>query len=192
MKKLALASTFVALSSLYPMAHAASSGIISFAGSITNSTCTVNASAAGTAATIIVPMGIVSINELGTGSGTNFGSSKPITLTINCPNITGLSSVSAQFTPNSSGTGTNNVDSRLLRTTGTAIGVGIGIIDSNNSLINLNELASSSPKALTAGAGTTGSATINLRAAYIRAVSGSGDPTPGTANGTLPFTLTFL
>jgi type 1 fimbria pilin len=85
-----------------------------------------------------------------------------------------------------SGSGLDPKNNNLLKTTGAAKGVGIGIFDANSALINL--AANQAIDAPLVTVGTTSTAVLNMRAGYVA----NGETlVPGTANGTLPFTLTY-
>ncbi|WP_300729586.1 fimbrial protein [Pseudomonas sp.] len=189
MKSLILTSTLLATAMLHTSAYAAGDGIINFTGNITNSTCTVNGS---NNATIDINMGTVAISELSDGNGTDFGAETNINMNIDCKDAGGLTAITMKFAPHS-GSGVNKVDSRLLRVDRENAGVGIGILDADNKLIDLGGIAETLPVTLdiTPGTPETGRAKMVLRAAYIRAVAGADLPVAGSANGELPFTLSY-
>lgn len=193
MKKTILISAIAAATIFQTLAHA-NSVIIEFTGDITAATCTVNGGPGrGTPTNIPINMGKVSIADLSDGSGTDFGSEVNINIEVDCSSAIGVTGVSMRFAPRS-GSGVNPVNSRLLATRGGATGVGIGLIDSDNALIDLGGTALSLPVNLdiTPGTPPTATAKMVIRAAYIRATRGSDVATPGSANGTLPFTLSYI
>lgn len=131
------------------------------------------------------------ITDAGTG---NKVKSVPIAINLDCSNSsTGLTTVKFKFDPTSGGSGIDSHDTRLLKTTGAATGVGIGLYDGSNQLINLSDSSKEYSAALTAAAGGTGgnnkyTATMNMSASYV----GNGQTVEvGLAGGTLPFTLTY-
>ncbi|HHE8276232.1 TPA: fimbrial protein [Pseudomonas aeruginosa] len=179
----------------------AADGTINFTGEISAASCNITGGAGTTVGgekgnqTINVNLGKVSIDALGGTAGSGIAGGTNINLNLDCGNTgTGLTTVMLKFDPRSgSGLDTNNVS--LLKTTDTASGVGIGIYDVNGKLLNLsaNETFDADLIATTTGEGadakTTYSAKLDLRAGYVK--SGSAAPKAGTANGTLPFTLTY-
>ncbi|WP_259699170.1 fimbrial protein, partial [Pseudomonas chlororaphis] len=115
---------------------------------------------------------------------------KSINLNLDCGGTAeGLKSVKLQFDP-SSGTGIDSKNVSLLKVTGGAEGVGIGLYNSSNTLVNLgaNETIDGALVPTTEGETTTYTANLNLRAGYVA----NGAPIKaGPANGQLPFTLTY-
>ncbi|OTI01916.1 fimbrial protein, partial [Pseudomonas aeruginosa] len=113
-----------------------------------------------------------------------------ININLDCGNTAaGLTTVKVKFDPNS-GSGVDLKNNNLLKTTGTATGVGIGLYDASNNLINLAGNGSFDSPLIKAGTDPDikYSANLNLRASYVA----NGDVVvPGTANGNLPFTLTY-
>ncbi|OLF53820.1 fimbrial protein [Pseudomonas chlororaphis] len=174
----------------------AADGTINFTGEITAASCTATAGAGTTVGgnkgnqNIDVALGKVSMDSLKGTAGGNIVAGNAISINLDCgATATGLSTVRVQFDP-MSGSGIDPKKNTLLKTTGTATGVGIGIYNSSNTQVNLaaNEFIDA---ALVKG-GTeqapTYTANLNMRAAYVA----NGDTlAPGTANGTLPFTLTY-
>ncbi|MFK1433114.1 fimbrial protein [Pseudomonas aeruginosa] len=178
----------------------AADGTINFTGEIVAASCTMTGGA-GTSVgggkgnqIIDVNLGKVSVDSLGTTAGGAIAGGTNINLELDCGNTgTGLKVVKVKFAPNAGGSGTDTDDTRLLKTTGTAKNVGIGIFDTNNKLIDLgaNDL------------GITGNlveddtdpqkikytAKLNLVAGYVR--TNADLPIAGEANGTLPFTLSY-
>ncbi|MCE1056160.1 fimbrial protein, partial [Pseudomonas alloputida] len=87
----------------------------------------------------------------------------------------------------SSGSGIDGKNPSLLRTAGTAAGVGIGIYNTANKLLNLS--SNESIRGALSGDATAGyKARLSLRAAYV---ANGWTVKPGTATGTLPFTLSY-
>jgi len=74
-----------------------------------------------------------------------------------------------------------------LKTVGSATGVSIGIYNTSNKLLNLS--SNDSIRGALSGDATAGYKTkLSLRAAYV---ANGYTIKPGSANGTLPFTLTY-
>lgn len=187
-----LASSFVGL---FATSALAADGTINFTGEITAASCSATAGA-GTSVSgakgkqvIDVKLGKVSIDSL---SGTPIGivAGTAININLDCSNTAaGLTTVKLQFDP-SSGSGVDAKNNNLLKTTGVAKGVGIALYDSSNSLINLTGNGTINGALVKTGADpdVKYAANLNMRAAYMA----NGDEiVPGTANGELPFTLTY-
>lgn len=86
-----------------------------------------------------------------------------------------------------SGSGQDSRDSRLLKTVGDATGVGIGLINGANQILDMRA-GDTITEPLTVAADGTARASLDLRAAYVV----NGDPVvAGEANATLPFTFTY-
>lgn len=165
-------------------------GKIVFTGEIISGSCEVTGAGAGNS--VPVKLGKVlksTITDAGTGGK---AASVPITMELDCSNSSaGLTTVKFKFDP-SSGSGIDTNNNKLLKTTGTATGVGIGLYDGSNQLINLSDSSKEYSAALTAAGGTGGdnkyTATMSMSASYV----GNGATLEvGAANGTLPFTLTY-
>lgn len=166
-------------------------GKIVFTGEIISGSCEVTGAGAGN--TVAVPLGKVLISTITDAGAGGKAASVPITMNLNCSNSSaGLTTVKFKFDPTSGGSGIDSHDTRLLKTTGAATGVGIGLYDGSNQLINLSDSSKEYSAALTAAGGTGGNnqytATMNMSASYV----GNGQTVVvGAANGTLPFTLTY-
>lgn len=181
----------------------AADGTIEFKGHIIASSCTMTNGDGGTVSnggkTITVNLGAVSKSALAeTAGGANIAAAKNINLVLDCANaIDGLKNVHVTFLPKvSGGSGLDPDNSKLLKISGTAKGVGIGLFDASNQLLDLADPMAklSGPLSVTSDGETppkyTGSANLNLRAAYV--ASGTlASIEPGTANGTLPFVLNY-
>ncbi|MCB2256657.1 type 1 fimbrial protein [Pseudomonas chlororaphis] len=176
----------------------AADGTINFTGEITAASCTItgntgtNVGGSAGKQTIDLNLGKVSTSSLGNTTN-GIGAAKNIRLNLDCgTTATGLTTVKLLFDP-SSGSGIDSKHGSLLKTSGTATGVGIGLYNSKNELLNLsaNETINGDlVKTEDAGppAKTTYSANLDLRAGYV--LNGA-TVAVGTANGTLPFTLTY-
>lgn len=188
MKKLVLVSSIIAAATFAQLSQA-KTGDINFTGELIAASCSVSGGGAGGGPNSInVPMGKVSIDDLGDGSAGDFGAETAVNLDIDCASgAGGLTSVIMNFAPRS-GSGLDADDTRLLQlTSGGAAGVGIALINDTNTIIDLGS-AETVKAALTAGS-NPGEATakLNLRAAYIKTTT----PTAGVANATMPFTLSY-
>ncbi|MDD1141017.1 type 1 fimbrial protein [Pseudomonas sp. TNT2022 ID233] len=174
----------------------AADGTINFTGEIIAASC-VASSGAGTSVGgsvgnqgVDVNLGKVSIDSLGGSAGGGIAAGQSINLNLDCGNTAaGLTTVKLGFDP-MAGSGIDQKNNSLLKTTGTAQGVGIGMYDSNNNLINLSANEAYSSDLVKSGEDGDAKYTANLtmRAAYVA----NGDKvSPGTAYGTLPFTLSY-
>lgn len=174
----------------------AADGTINFSGEIIAASCVASAGAGttvgGTAGqqVIDVALGKVSMDSLGSGSESGIVGGTAINLNLDCGNTGGgLNTVSVNFDP-MSGSGVDTHNNKLLKTVGDATGVGIGIYNADNALLNLAGNESFDAPLIKSGedANTKYTANLNLRAAYVA----NGDTLGvGTAAGTLPFTLSY-
>lgn len=176
----------------------AADGTINFTGEIIAASCTVKPGNSGTSTggtagkqTIDVNLGKVSADSLGTTGAVS--SSKSINLNLDCGKTAeGLTTVKLTFDP-ANGSGLDSTNNNLLKITGptdkTAKGVAIGLFTSDNKMLNLaaNEAISGTLTSTGTAPDITYSAKVDLRAGYVA----TGAITPGIANGTLPFTLTY-
>lgn len=185
MKKILLASGILVAASSIQFVQA-STGNINFTGGLTTATCSING---GGGSDLDVDLGLVSIDDLNDGSAAA-GANTRITVDIDCTAATGLSNVYMNFDPRSgsgSGSGQDSRDSRLLKTEGDATGVGIGLINGANQILDMRA-GDTITEPLTVAADGTARASLDLRAAYVV----NGDPVvAGEANATLPFTFTY-
>ncbi|WP_368668942.1 MULTISPECIES: fimbrial protein [unclassified Pseudomonas] len=171
----------------------AADGTISFTGEITSASCVISAGGGTTVGgsagkqEIEVKLGKVSMDSLGSGSSAGIVGGTAINLNLDCGNTgTGLNTVSVNFDP-MSGSGVDLANNSLLKTVGSAKGVGIGLYDVDSNLLNLSANQSFDGN-LVKGADDKYSAILNLRAAYVA----NGEALEaGPADGTLPFTLTY-
>ena len=174
----------------------AADGTIKFTGEITAASC-VASSGAGTSIggeagqqVVDVNLGKVSMDSLGGAEGLNIAAGTSINLNLDCGNTAdGLKSVKFAFDP-MSGSGIDLKNNSLLKTEGDAKGVGIGLFDDNNKLINLSANEGYTAELLKSGEGGSAkyTAALNMRAGYVA----NGDELKaGIASGNLPFTLTY-
>lgn len=174
----------------------AADGTINFTGNITAASCSITGGS-GTNVTggkgsqdIAVNLGTVAADSIGGTAGHGIAGGTSINLNLDCGNTaTDLTLVKMKFDPQS-GSGIDGKNNNLLKISGTATGVGIGVYDSNNKLVNL--AANETVNAPLVKGGTDEApvytAALNMRAGYVA----NGEKIDaGTANGTLPFTLSY-
>ncbi|WP_369991499.1 MULTISPECIES: fimbrial protein [Pseudomonas] len=174
----------------------AADGTIKFTGEITAASCVASAGAGSSVGgsqgqqIVDVNLGKVSVDALGGSAEGGLAAGTSINLNLDCGNTaTNLTTVKFGFDP-MSGSGVDPRNNNLLKTTGSAKGVGIGMYDQNSKLINLsaNEAYSAPLTVSGEGAEAKYSAALNMRASYV---ANGEEIVPGTAEGTLPFTLTY-
>lgn len=173
----------------------ASDGTISFTGAITTASCSLTGGAGADVGSngkdIKVNLGTVSADSIGNIAGGGVAAGTQINLNLDCGNTgTGLKMVKMKFDP-ATGSGLDGHNNQLLKVAGDAEGVGIGLYDSNNKLLNLAANETFDAPLVKGGTEEAPSytAALNLRAGYV--ANGAKDIKAGTANGTLPFTLTY-
>lgn len=173
------------------MANAANNGKLIFNGTLTNISCDV---APGTGVSpgtnpgeINVDLGNVSFSDIGLSSETKLETATPIQLLVNCSaGADQYNMVKMRFTARN-GSGLDNNDPKLLRTTGAADGVGIGLLNASNVLMDLSGNETIDNTLVKDGAGGA-TAEINFGAVYVL----NGTPTnPGNADGFMPFVLDY-
>lgn len=185
----------------------AADGAIKFTGEIIASSCTMKPGNGGTPEAagkiLAIDLGKVGADSLSVGGGQgNIGAAKNIDIQLDCGGVpNGLKNVHLSFKPSDgvgaeTGTGVVGNDRRLLAVTGGATGVGIGVFDSANELLNLGDPLTQISGALDVqNIGTVeepkykGTANLALRAAYVKV--GADPVVPGVANGYLPFQLSY-
>ena len=174
----------------------AADGTINFTGEIVAASCGITGGN-GTSVTggkgqqsIDVKLGKVSVDSLGGPAGGGIAAGTAVNLNLDCgATAKGLSTVKVRFDP-ASGSGVDGKNNKLLQTTGTAKGVGIGIYDTAGTLLNMNANETFDAPLVNGGTAEAPVYTANLamRAGYVK----NGDEViAGVANGTLPFTLTY-
>ena len=189
MKKLKTIMAACAVCALTSTAMAAD-GTINFTGEIVAASCTVTGGA-GTevnGTSIDVGLGKVSISSLTTaGAGVAVGGTL-INLSLDCT-ATGVTKVKFNFDP-MSGSGIDARNNSLLKTSGSAVGVGIGLSDESGQLINLSANQAYVANLTSAGPSKPGefTAELRMRASYV---ANGADLEAGTATGTLPFSMTY-
>ncbi|GFM53344.1 fimbrial protein [Pseudomonas capsici] len=193
MKKLSLTLAVMGVLGLGAtgMANAANNGKLIFNGTLTNISCDV---APGTGVSpgtnpgeINVDLGNVSFSDIGLSSESKLETAMPIQLLVNCSaGADQYNMVKMRFTARN-GSGLDNNDPKLLRTTGAADGVGIGLLNASNVLMDLSGNETIDNTLIKDGAGGA-TAEINFGAVYVL----NGTPTnPGNADGFMPFVLDY-
>lgn len=171
----------------------ANNGAVAFSGNITTPTCAVTAggAASGTGAGISLNFGEVSMSDLRLGGEWADIPNRNFSLIVTCTgNMTGYRLARATLDA-AGGSGINPQDRRLLHLTAgsTAEGVGLSIWEPRVGLGAILDLSTNpGVSADFQTVGTNVVATINLHAMYART---SAAPRAGTANATLPFTVTY-
>ncbi|KVC59546.1 fimbrial protein, partial [Burkholderia ubonensis] len=140
MKKIAMMMSAAGLAFAAMNAAHAADGTINFTGEIVAASCGITGGN-GTSVTggkgaqsIDVKMGKVSVDALGSTAGGGIAAGTAINLSLDCGSTAkGLTTVKVRFDP-ASGSGVDGANNKLLKTTGTAKGVGIGIFDAAGTL----------------------------------------------------------
>ena len=192
MKKLsmALAVTSVLGLGVIGSANAANNGKLIFNGTLTNISCAVAPGAGvspGNPGEINVDLGNVSFSDIGLSGASRFETATPIQMLVNCSaGADQYSTVKMRFAARN-GSGLDNNDAKLLRTTGAADGVGIGLLNASNSLMDLSGTETIDTDLVQDGAGGA-TAEINFGAVYV--LNGTAT-NPGNADGFMPFVLDY-
>ncbi|WP_412527121.1 fimbrial protein [Burkholderia lata] len=183
----AIAATFAAGSAM------AADGTISFTGKITSASCSITGGSGANVSgdkTVSVNLGTVSSDSIPDPTSTSIAAATSINLNLNCGNTAeGLTTVKVKFDP-ISGSGVDASNNMLLQVTGGAEGVGIGLYDKANKLLNLAANETFDAPLVKGGTETAPvyTAALNMRAGYVK---NGATFKSGNANGTLPFTLTY-
>jgi type 1 fimbria pilin len=193
MKKVSLSLAIVAAMGLgiCATANAANNGKLVFNGTLTNITCDID-SGTGTSpgnnpGEINVDLGNVSFSDIGRFADNKLSTASPIQLLVTCTGgVAQYNTVNMRFVARQ-GSGLDNSDQKLLRTTGAADGVGIGLLNASSQLMDLSGNETIDTDLVKDGAdGAT--AEINFGAVYVL----NGTPTnPGNADGFLPFVMDY-
>ncbi|RMO69730.1 fimbrial protein [Pseudomonas syringae group genomosp. 3] len=172
-------------------ASAANNGKIIFNGTLTNISCDVGPGTGVSTGTnpgeINVDLGNVSFSDIGVSSESRFETATPIQLLVNCSaGADQYNMVKMRLTARN-GSGLDNNDAKLLRTTGAADGVGIGLLNASSVLMDLSGTETIDTTLIKDGA-SGATAEINFGAVYVL----NGTPTnPGNADGFLPFVMDY-
>jgi major type 1 subunit fimbrin (pilin) len=170
-----------------PVITKAGNGTINFSGIINNDACSVRG--ADLNKTISVPMGEVSIKDMGTASapiGSGKLSAENFDMKINCNAGTKVRMI---FEANKGagsgivkGTGVLNLIDGL----GAAKNIGIALLDANGALIDLNSPATAKIENTL----QDGNTSLKFSAAYVT-TGAAGTAVAGRGDATLPFTLQY-
>lgn len=164
-------------------------GKISFTGVINNDACSVDGANADRV--IAVPMGVVSIKDMGTAENPTSGrvTGKDFNLNINCNAGTKVAMI---FDANGgSGLVTGKKILALTKGSGSASNVGIALLDANGGLIDLSSPATAKIVSDMHGNGPEGGdTTLSFSAAYVT-TGAAGSATGGKGDATLPFILQY-
>ncbi|KPZ10101.1 MULTISPECIES: fimbrial protein [Pseudomonas syringae group] len=172
-------------------ASAANNGKIIFNGTLTNISCDVGPGTGVSTGTnpgeINVDLGNVSFSDIGVSSESRFETATPIQLLVNCSaGADQYNMVKMRLTARN-GSGLDNNDAKLLRTTGAADGVGIGLLNASSVMMDLSGTETIDTTLIKDGA-SGATAEINFGAVYVL----NGTPTnPGNADGFLPFVMDY-
>lgn len=193
MKKITLSLAIVAAMglSIAGTANATNNGKLIFNGTLTNISCDINAGTGASPGTnpgdINVDLGNVSFSDIGDFAEANLVTKSPIQLLVNCTGgATAYDAVTMRFLARQ-GSGLDTADRRLLRTTGAAEGVGIGLVNAADQLMDLsgNDVIS----AQLVKDQDTATAELNFGAVYV--LNGVTTTVAGNADGFLPFVLDY-
>ncbi|MDD1967139.1 type 1 fimbrial protein [Pseudomonas putida] len=193
MKTLSLSLAVVAAIglSVASTANAANNGKLILNGTLTNMTCDVGAGTGVSPGTnpgeINVDLGNVSFSDIGRYADNKLATATPIQLLVNCTaGAAQYNTVNMRFVARQ-GSGLDNLDNKLLRTTGAADGVGIGMLNSSFQLMDLSGNETIDTPLVKQGTdGAT--AEINFGAVYV--LNGA-TTNPGNADGFLPFVMDY-
>lgn len=171
-------------------ASAANNGKLIFNGTLTNISCAVapgTGVSPGNPGEINVDLGNISFSDIGVSSAAKFETATPIQLLVNCSaGAAQYDTVKLRFAARN-GSGLDNNDSKLLRTTGAADGVGIGLLNASSRLMDLSGTETIDTALVKEGADGA-SAEINFGAVYV--LNGT-TTNPGNADGFMPFVLDY-
>lgn len=193
MKKLSLTLAVAGVMALgvTATASAANNGRLIFNGTLTNISCDVGAgvgtSPGGSPGEINVDLGNVSFSDIGTFSENKLETAMPIQLLVNCSaGVDQYNQVKMRFLA-SNGSGQDQNDLKLLRTTGSAQGIGIGLLNASNTLMDLGGTETIDKPLVKDGQGGA-TAELNFGAVYV--LNGTATR-PGNADGFMPFVLDY-
>jgi type 1 fimbria pilin len=170
-------------------ANAANNGKLMFKGTLTSTTCDVLPGAGtggGANGEINVDLGNVSFRDIGNFSQANLSTKEDIQLLVTCNGGGQPDSVTMRLLA-SQGSGLDLQDPRLLRTSGDAKGVGIGLINSSSQLMSLNGNETLNADFVPDGLGNS-TATLDFAAVYVL---NNVNTVPGAADGYLPFVMDY-
>lgn len=192
MKKLSLTLAVLGAMGLGAMgtANAANNGKLVFSGTLTNISCDVapgTGVGAGPNGDINVDMGNVSFSDIGTSSQSRLATATPIQLLVNCSaGAEQYNTVKMRFVA-SAGSGQDDNDRSLLKVYGSANGVGIGMVNEQNRLMDLSGTETIDKPLVKDDAGGA-TAELNFAAVYV--LNGTAT-NPGNADGFMPFVMDY-
>lgn len=193
MKKISLGLAVIAAMgfTLAGTANAANNGRLVFNGTLTDVTCDIGAgtgaSAGNNPGDINVDLGNVSFADIGRFADNRLETASPIQLLVTCSGgAAAYDTVTMRFVARQ-GSGLDARDQRLLRTTGAADGVGIGLLNSSYQLMDLSGNETIPAPLVEDGAGGA-TAEINFGAVYVLNTAAT---RPGNADGFLPFVMDY-
>ena len=193
MKKISLSLAVVAAMGLSAAgtASAANNGKLVLNGTLTDITCDIGSGTGSTPGTnpgdINVDLGNVSFSEIGRFADNKLATASPIQLLVTCSGgFAAYDTVNMRFVARQ-GSGLDNLDQRLLRTTGAADGVGIAMLNSSYQLMDLSGNETINADLTDDGAGGA-TAELNFGAVYV--LNGAAT-NPGNADGFLPFVMDY-
>ncbi|WP_268799777.1 fimbrial protein [Pseudomonas huanghezhanensis] len=195
MKKISISLAILAAMGLGAVgnASATNNGKLVLTGTLTDISCDVGAGSGASAGNnpgeINVDLGNVSFSDIGRPAANKIETASPIQLLVNCTaGAAKYNAVKMRFVARQ-GSGLDNSDQTLLRTTGAADGVGIALLNASNEFMDLS--GNETIDAALVRQGTDG-ATAELNFAAVYALNGSSAATnPGNADGFLPFVLDY-
>lgn len=172
-------------------ATAANNGKLIFNGTLTNISCDVGAGVGSSPGSnpgeINVDLGNVSFSDIGAFAESKLETATPIQLLVTCSaGADQYNQVKMRFNA-SNGSGQDQNDLKLLRTTGSAQGVGIGLLNASNTLMDLGGTETIDKPLVQDG---TGGATAELNFGAVYVLNGS-TTRPGNADGFMPFVLEY-
>lgn len=170
-----------------PIVTQAGSGTINFSGLINNDACSVQGSDLNK--TISVPMGEVSIKDMGTATapkGSGKLSAENFDMKINCNAGTKVSMIFEAKKGAGSGLVPGTGVLNLIGGFGAAKNIGIALLNADGALIDLNSPATAKIESNL----QDGSTSLKFSAAYVT-TGAAGTAVAGRGDATLPFTLQY-
>lgn len=184
--KLSLPAIAIAAGSLFglvPLGAHAADGTISFTGTVTDSTCSINANASGTAADVSVPLVPVPTGSLAI-AGAVAGTTNPTDLQLNLTGCSGTATKAiARF---ENGATVDQSNGYLSNMGGTAQNVDVRLLNAQMQPINITTGANNdiSTNAVTI---TGGTATLQYFAQYYA----TGVAAPGTVSSSVQYSMEY-
>lgn len=186
---LMISTSIIGLAHADPVVPGAISGSVEFTGNIVSDTCKISAPNGSSNGIINVNMGSVPSDEVGTVAAPNLAvsaSADALTLTVTCKSDANVTMAFAALPSNVDTGGSNNI--LKLNTASSAKGVGIAVYPTGNKTA-LDLTAGKLMDALAVKANSP--LQVQFDAAYVQLASSAGAVSPGTANASLPFVLSY-